>query len=416
MKILVFLHELVLGGTTVNAIELAAALRDLHGHEVVFFATPGPLQQMVADHGLRLIPAPVVTRHPSPARMRALRQAIRDEKPDLLHVWETWPAIDAYYAAHLPWGTPMVLTDMQMLLQRVLPRSLHTTFGTPELVRQAQAAGHPHATLLLPPVDTRINAPGRTPCDGFRQQWSVSPAEITLVTVSRLEDSMKGESLTYSLQAVRSLGRELPLRLLVVGDGTARSRLAQLAAEVNAEVGREVVTLTGAMRDPRAAYAAADIVLGMGSSALRALAYGKPLIVLGERGFALGFTRDSAAQFMHTGFYGSGHGAQCADLLAQAIRQFAAQPQQLQGLGEFSREFVVEHYSLEVISQQLHAVCVAALAAPKRLPRTVLDALRTTAIYLRERRFGRRASTSTAMSFRDDTPARLAGLPTESKG
>jgi len=408
----------VLGGTTVNAIELAAALRDLHGHEVVFFATPGPLQQMVADHGLKLIPAPVVTRHPSPARMRALRQAIRDEKPDLLHVWETWPSIDAYYAAHLPWGTPMVLTDMQMVLQRVLPKSLHTTFGTPELVRQAQAAGRPHATLLLPPVDTRINAPGRTPSDGFRQQWSVSPAEITLVTVSRLEDSMKGESLTYSLQAVRSLGRELPLRLLVVGDGTARERLARLAAEVNAELGREAVTLTGAMRDPRAAYAAADIVLGMGSSALRALAYGKPLIVLGERGFAMGFTRESAAQFLHTGFYGSGHGAQGADLLAQAIRQFAAQPQpqQLRGLGEFSREFVVQHYSLEVISQQLNDVCVAARAEPKRVPRMVFDALRTTAIYLRERRFGRRSSTSTAMSFRDDTPARLAALPTESNG
>jgi glycosyltransferase involved in cell wall biosynthesis len=215
---------------------------------------------------------------------------------------------------------------------------------------------------------------------------------------------------------VRSLGRELPLRLLVVGDGTARERLAQLAAEVNAELGREAVTLTGAMRDPRAAYAAADIVLGMGSSALRALAYGKPLIVLGERGFAMGFTRESAAQFMQTGFYGSGHGAQGADLLAQAIRQFAAQPQRLQGLGEFSREFVVEHYSLEVISQQLNAVCMAALAARTRVPGLLLDALRTTAIYLRERRFGRRALTSTAMSFRDDTPARLAALPTESKG
>ena len=415
MKILVFLHELVLGGTTVNAIELAAALRDQHGHEVVFFATPGPLQQMVTDHGLRLIPAPVVTRHPSPARMRALRQAIREERPDLLHVWETWPSIDAYYAAHLPWGTPMVLTDMQMVLQRVLPKSLHTTFGTPELVRQAQAAGHPHATLLLPPVDTRINAPGHTQVDGFRKRWSVSPAEITLVTVSRLEDSMKGESLTYSLQAVRSLARELPLRLLVVGDGTARDRLTQLAAEVNAELGREAVTLTGAMRDPRAAYAAADIVLGMGSSALRALAYGKPLIVLGERGFAMGFTRESAERFFHTGFYGSGHGAQGADLLAQAIRQFAAQPQ-LQGLGEFSREFVVEHYSLEVISRQLNDVCVAALATPKRVPRMVFDALRTTAIYLRERRFVRRASTSTAMSFRDDPAARLAALPTESNG
>jgi glycosyltransferase involved in cell wall biosynthesis len=227
---------------------------------------------------------------------------------------------------------------------------------------------------------------------------------------------MKGESLTYSLQAVRSLGRELPLRLLVVGDGTARERLAQLAAEVNAELGREAVTLTGAMRDPRAAYAAADIVLGMGSSALRALAYGKPLIVLGERGFAMGFTRETAAQFLHTGFYGTGHGVPGADLLAQAIRQWAGQPLQLQGLGEFSREFVVEHYALEVISRQLNDVCVAALARPKRVSRMVFDALRTTAIYLRERRFGRRASTSTAMSFRDDTPARLAGLPTESNG
>jgi hypothetical protein len=159
MKILVFLHELVLGGTTVNAIELAAALRDQHGHEVVFFATPGPLQQMVADHGLRLIPAPVVTRHPSPARMRALRQAIREEKPDLLHVWETWPGLDAYYAAHLPWGTPMVLTDMQMLLQRVLPKSLHITFGTPELVRQAQAAGHRrHDELALQRCDRERQA------------------------------------------------------------------------------------------------------------------------------------------------------------------------------------------------------------------------------------------------------------------
>ena len=42
MKILVFLHELVVGGTILNCIELATALRDVHGHEVVLFATPGP--------------------------------------------------------------------------------------------------------------------------------------------------------------------------------------------------------------------------------------------------------------------------------------------------------------------------------------------------------------------------------------
>ena len=40
MKILPFLHELALGGATVNAIEPAASLR--HGHDVVVFASPGP--------------------------------------------------------------------------------------------------------------------------------------------------------------------------------------------------------------------------------------------------------------------------------------------------------------------------------------------------------------------------------------
>ena len=38
MKILVFAHHLELGGTQTNAIELAAAVRDRHGHDVALFA------------------------------------------------------------------------------------------------------------------------------------------------------------------------------------------------------------------------------------------------------------------------------------------------------------------------------------------------------------------------------------------
>ena len=51
------------------------------------------------------------------------------------------------------------------------------------------------------------------------------------------------------------------------------------------DVGRDVVLVTGALLDPRPAYAAADIVIGMGSSALKGMAFGKPLVVQGEQGF-----------------------------------------------------------------------------------------------------------------------------------
>src|SRR5512134_1477962 len=110
MKILVFGHHLVVGGTPLNSIELAAALRDLHGHDVVFFATPGPMLKLVQEKNLRFLPAPERHIHPSPARMSALRDAVRRERPDVLHVWDWFQCLDAYYSVHLPMRVPMVVT------------------------------------------------------------------------------------------------------------------------------------------------------------------------------------------------------------------------------------------------------------------------------------------------------------------
>ena len=136
MKILVFAHQLEIGGTQVCAIQLTAALRDLHGHDVVLFATPGPAVKLAEQNGLRYLPAPDAFVHPSPARMRALREAVRHEKPDLIHVWDWFQCLDAYYIEHLLMRVPVLVTDMMMILTRVLPKALLTTFGIPELVDQ----------------------------------------------------------------------------------------------------------------------------------------------------------------------------------------------------------------------------------------------------------------------------------------
>src|SRR4051812_28119583 len=112
MKILVFADKLQVGGTQVNAIDLTTALRDRFGHDVSMFATPGPMAELVRRNGLRLHAAPDALVHPSPAKMRALRDVVRRERPDLIHVWD-WPqCLDSYYASHLLDGIPMVLTVM----------------------------------------------------------------------------------------------------------------------------------------------------------------------------------------------------------------------------------------------------------------------------------------------------------------
>lgn len=387
MKILVFAHRLEVGGTQWNAIELAAALRDLHGHEVVLFATPGPMVRLIEEKGLRYLPAPEAHIHPAPARMRALRNAVRRERPDLIHVWDWWQCLDAYYSVHLPMRVPMVVTDMMMDLTRILPKTLPTTFGTPEIVDKARAAGRRRVELILPPVDVHLNSPSASDPHLLRNQYGVRAGEIVLVTVSRIDRWMKSESLIRTIDAVRSLGRELPLKFLIVGDGAARVKLQQLADETNKELGRPAVILTGALLDPRPAYAAADIVVGMGGSSLRGMAFGKAVIVVGEKGFSAPFMPETADSFLYHGMYGKGDGGPDNAHHINDIRTLAGSADQRAALGEFSRQFILRNFSLEVISERLAKFCERAVTDPPGFHTSAADALRTAAVYLRERRF-----------------------------
>ena len=336
MKILVFPHRLEVGGTQVNAIDLTTALRDIHNHEVVVFATPGPMVKLVEKKGLRFLPAPDARFHPAPARMRALNEAVRQENPDLIHVWDWWQCVDAYYTVHLRLRVPMIVTDMMMNLTRLLPKQLPTTFGTPELVDQARAAGRGRVRLLLPPVDVHRNAPGAVDGSHFRTEYGIADGEIAVVTVSRLEPWMKGDTLFRTVEAVRAIGSHVPLRFVIVGDGPVRGKLEKLADEVNDELGRPAVLFTGALLDPRPAYAAADIVVGMGGSALRGMAFGKAVVIVGEKGFAAPFAPETEASFYYRGIYGVGDGSSSTAPLAGIIRRLAESRNLRLELGEFA--------------------------------------------------------------------------------
>ena len=387
MKIIVFAHRLEVGGTQTNAIDLAAALRDLHGFDVTLFATPGPMLRLAEARNLRFVPAPDAYRHPSKARMHALAELVRREKPDLIHAWDWWQMLDALYSVHLGSGVPLVVSDMMMELTRILPKHLPTTFGVPKLVDEARRRGRTRVELLLPPVDVSRNSSNAVDGAAFRQQFNCRQDETTFVTVSRLASNLKSESLGRSIDAVRLLGKELPLRLIIVGEGAARAELARRVDIVNTELGRQAVVLTGAFLDPRAAYAAADIVIGMGGSALRGMAFGKPVIVVGERAFAEVFDQTTEQQFYGQGMYGIGRGAEDEHRLAQCMQVLASQPDRLAELGRFGRQFVVEHFSLQEISARLADFCRSAVECPVPRRRSLLDGLRTAAIYLRERRF-----------------------------
>jgi glycosyltransferase involved in cell wall biosynthesis len=259
--------------------------------------------------------------------------------------------VEALYGSALFSGKPVLSTIMSMDLPSYLPRSIPLTLGTRDLVRGAEQMRAAAAFLLEPPINTQLDHPG---IDAGRLSADV----LTVVIVSRVAASMKQEGIERTIDAVGGIGHRSEIRLLVVGDGSAMGAIQERAARVNESLGREVVVMTGAMNDPRPAYSAADIVVGMGSSVLRGMAFGKPAIVVGERGFTLPVTPDTMATFDRTGFYGIGVGRLPAreDPLASHLGELADNPSRRHQLGEFGRKLVQERYSLDTMAEALDRI------------------------------------------------------------
>ncbi len=349
MRVLVRVHTLELGGSQINAIDLAAAVRGI-GHEVVVFAPPGPLEERIDQRGLRMIRA---AGHPprTPQAIGELRGVARAEGADLVHAYEYYPCLEAFYGPHMLGGLPIVGTVLSMSVPRFIPRWMPLIVGTDALARDARRRWRAPVMLLEPPVDTEEDRPDLDP-DEFRRQLRLDGLP-TVVIVSRLTREMKLESVEATIEAVAALDAGCPAQLVIVGTGDAYSALAERAVAVNRRLGRRAVILAGPIADPRPAYAAADVVVGMGSSMLRGMAFAKPGIVTGERGFAELVSPDTIDRFLRDGFYGIGDGRNAAPTIALHLAGLLPDARRRSALGDFGRGLVCERFDLRVAARRL---------------------------------------------------------------
>jgi glycosyltransferase involved in cell wall biosynthesis len=344
MKLLVAPHDLGIGGSQINAIDLAVAAADA-GHEVLVYGVRGPLVERIEAGGLEYVEARPLQYRPAPSRIAQLAALARRRGLDLIHAYEWPPCLDAYYGAHLLGGVPVVCTVLSMEVSPLVPPSIPLVMGTDLLGEQARERHRAPVWVLEPPIDVEADHPGIDGA-GFRERWGIGRDAPLVVTVSRLALDLKLDALVGAIDAVDLLAARMPVRLAMVGGGPADAALRERAAAVNRRRGREVVTFTGALADPREAYAAGDVVVGMGSSALRGLAIGRPVVVQGEEGFSKPFTPATLPYFLHSGFWGRAQDGWTPHFLAEQLADLLADPVRRAELGGFGRDTVVERFSI----------------------------------------------------------------------
>lgn len=344
MRVLVYPHDLGIGGSQLNAIELAAAVRDL-GHEVLVFGPRGPLERRISELSLEFLPAPEPSRRPSAGIVSALRRVVVDRRIDVVHGYE-WPPILEARLAVLGHHAACVGTVMSMAVAPFIPRHLPLVVGTHQIADAERRGGRgDRVHVIEPPVDLAHNTPSAaTDVEEFRQQHGI-PNGPLVVVVTRFAHELKLEGVLTAIAVVPSL--DAAAVLCLVGDGPARSAVVEAAEAANRRAGRRAVVLTGEVHDPRPAYTAADVVLGMGGSALRAMAFAKPLVVQGEHGFWQALSPESVDRFLWAGWYGVGEGRTSGPAhLREALGPLLADTARQRALGDFARDLVVGRFSL----------------------------------------------------------------------
>ncbi|MFD2797226.1 glycosyltransferase family 4 protein [Promicromonospora vindobonensis] len=364
MKIVVYVHHMEIGGSQLNALELARETA-ARGHDVVVLAPPGgALWDVARGFGLDLERLPTHLTWPSPRNMAHAVSAVRRLRADVVHAYEWGPAIDVALGPHLLLGTPAVVTTLSMYVSGYIPRHVPLIVGTRRLAQEA-AARHRDVRLMEPPIDTAANVPGSAGGTRARDRWGFGPEDVVLSVVCRLSDDLdKTAGVLEAMSLVEREGWSSALTLLVVGDGPRYDDVAARARAINAMVGRRAVVVAGALDDPRPAYAAADVVLGMGSSVLKGMAFSKPVVVQGERGFWQRLDEESLGTFLEQGWYGSGGRGVAA--LSDALGPLVRKPGLRATLGTFGQRIVTERFSLTSAAADLEQVYREAPAAGRR--------------------------------------------------
>jgi len=398
MKILVYPHDLNMGGSQTNAIELASALGRL-GHECILFGRNGTLRDRIDELGLEFIESPPPGRRPSMRVARALKDVAAERGVDVIHGYEWPPGLEALAAASRLPDVVAVCTVMSMAVAPFLPRGLPLVVGTLQISAHEQAAGRQRVHLIEPPVDLDHNYAGsEVELAEFRRRWNLDERP-TVVCVSRLVDDLKSEGILSAISVAGDFAHSQPFQLVIVGDGAARSAIEAAAEEVNRRTRPNTVIMTGELVDPRSAYAVADVALGMGGSALRSLAFSKPLIVQGEGGFFTTLTPQTVDLFRWQGWYGLGPGPGTGRArLAAELSPLLADARKRRQLGAFGRE-VVDEFSLDRAAVRQVAVYHEALTRRTELRSELPEVFRAGAAFARyhlhrriERVRGRRRS------------------------
>ena len=378
MKILMVTMSMNIGGAETHILELCRELRRLN-HDITLASFGGVYADEAAQFGVRLVSLPLHTKKPA-AVMEAysgLEKLIREGDFDLVHAHARIPAFITgllwdrirleggrkfrfVTTAHLNFSVNPLWRRISRWGERVM--CVSEDIGDYLVSEYNFPRDRIHYTING--VDCVKFSPDVDPSPVLKQ-WNLDPARRRVVYMSRL-DADRADPAYRILNIAPKLAEKYPdTDIVIVGGGTELDAITAKADEVNKKLGRNLVTVTGAVSNTNEYCAAADVFVGVSRSLLEAMAAEKPVICAGNQGSLGIFDETKITDAVNTNFCCRGfEQATEADLMRDRSVLLDEEPEKLREMGRFNRRFIEENYTAARMAKDYMKMYGQLLASP----------------------------------------------------
>lgn len=357
MRVLMTTMKLDIGGAETHIVELSKALARC-GVEVFVASGGGAYEKELESVGIKHFTLPLQSKKPHNMLKcyRGLKKIITENKIDIVHGHARIPSfICGKLQKKLKF--PFV-TTAHWVFKAGFPFNRLSDWGDKSLAVSEDIKQYliDNYGLLSENIRVTINGidtekfSADTDFSDIKSEFNLGDNKKRIVYVSRM-DIDRSLVAHHLIECTPKLFERFPdLEVVIVGGGNDFDAVKAEADEVNAQLGKRVIILTGSRTDINKFAASGDIFIGVSRAALEAMACEKPSIIAGNEGYIGIFDEDKLSVSIDTNFCCRGCELSTSEHLEQDIVSLFTK-RDLKALGEYSREVIKNRYSAPTMAK-----------------------------------------------------------------
>lgn len=358
-KILMTLMRLEIGGAETHVLELSLELARM-GFEIIVASGGGVYEEHLKAAGIKHYTVPMYTKHPlkMAESLQKLKKIIREEQIDLVHAHGRIPAFlcgllhrsmkftfvtTAHWVFRISFGFKQMTNwgEKVMAVSEDIKTYLMDNYGTdPKDI-----------FVTINGIDT--NKFSKTvDFSAALQEFNLAEDSKKIVYISRMDED-RALVAFHLAEIAPEIDKAFPdTEFVIVGGGNVFDKLKALTDEINGQIGRKMITLTGGRTDIDKFAAMSDLFIGVSRSALEAMSCAKPVIVAGNEGYLGIFEEDKLQVGIDTNFCCRGLVLSTKELLLDDVMKvMSATKEQQEAWGDYSRQIICERYSVSKMAE-----------------------------------------------------------------